>query len=198
MTPASARPFTLALPVLVALLLSSAAGPAPRSTATTAERTLSGPAMLHDIAALSADSMEGRFPGTAGDRRARAYLVRRLREIGFRPGAPGGAWEQPITFEGLAVKGFDRWRFTGASGEESFAWRSEFIGGPGEPEPRVDIANAELVFVGYGIQAPEYRWDDFKGADLKGKVLLVMNNDPDWDPDLFAGKKRLYYGRWDY
>src|SRR5262249_43087480 len=54
------------------------------------------------------------------------------------------------------------------------------------------------VFVGYGIQAPEFGWDDFKGQDLRGKVLLMMNNDPDWDPELFAGKTRLYYGRWMY
>ena len=54
------------------------------------------------------------------------------------------------------------------------------------------------MFVGYGIEAPEYKWDDFKGVDLKGKVLLMLNNDPDWDPKLFAGKTRLYYGRWTY
>jgi Zn-dependent M28 family amino/carboxypeptidase len=63
---------------------------------------------------------------------------------------------------------------------------------------RAEIDNAELVFVGYAIQAPEYDWDDFKEADLEGKVLLIMNNDPDWDPDLFAGETRLWYGRWDY
>ena len=63
---------------------------------------------------------------------------------------------------------------------------------------RAEIAGAEVVFVGYGIQAPEYDWDDFKGADLRGKVLLMLNNDPDWDPALFAGKTRLYYGRWTY
>jgi hypothetical protein len=62
----------------------------------------------------------------------------------------------------------------------------------------VSIDDAELVFVGYGIQAPEYQWDDFKGVNLKGKVLVMLNNDPDWDPKLFAGKRRLYYGRWVY
>jgi Zn-dependent M28 family amino/carboxypeptidase len=65
-------------------------------------------------------------------------------------------------------------------------------------EPHARIDDAEIVFVGYGIQAPEYDWDDFKGRDLRGKVLLVLNNDPDWDPALFAGATRLYYGRWMY
>ena len=63
---------------------------------------------------------------------------------------------------------------------------------------KVSVDDAELVFVGYGIQAPEYKWDDFKGVNLKGKVLVMLNNDPDWDPKLFAGKRRLYYGRWIY
>jgi Zn-dependent M28 family amino/carboxypeptidase len=76
--------------------------------------------------------------------------------------------------------------------------REDFIAyaGTAQTESRLDAA--EVVFVGYGIVAPEYQWDDFKGADLKGKVLLVMNNDPEDDPALFAGKTRLYYGRWDY
>ena len=67
-----------------------------------------------------------------------------------------------------------------------------------EPVKEAGFADAELVFVGYGIVAPEYQWDDYKGADLRGKVLLMMNNDPSDDPELFAGRRRLYYGRWDY
>ena len=77
-------------------------------------------------------------------------------------------------------------------------WYDDYIAASGVQQAQGAIDNAELVFVGYGIQAPEYRWDDFKGMDLKGKVLLMLNNDPDWDPKLFAGKKRLYYGRWTY
>ena len=68
----------------------------------------------------------------------------------------------------------------------------------GVQKPEAKIENAEIVFVGYGIVAPEYRWDDYKDADLSGKVLLMMNNDPENDPSLFAGKTRLWYGRWDY
>src|SRR5205823_4728771 len=69
---------------------------------------------------------------------------------------------------------------------------------PGLQTESMGIKGAEIVFVGYGITAPEQQWDDFKGVDLHGKVLLVMNNDPESDPKLFAGKTRLYYGRWDY
>jgi Zn-dependent M28 family amino/carboxypeptidase len=91
------------------------------------------------------------------------------------------------------------WTFAAAGGRsETLRWHDEWIAGAGAQAPRGEIRDAELVFVGYGIQAPEYQWDDFKGANLKGKVLVMLNNDPDWDPDLFAGNRRLYYGRWTY
>lgn len=177
--------------VTSALVVSSPATPGPQQRITAA-------GMLGDIAALSADSMGGRGPGTIGDRLARAYLVRRLEAIGFEPGGPDGSWEQTIPIVGLSLPGIGPWRFTGPGGEASFQWREDYVGGSGVQAPHVVIENAEVVFVGYGIRAPEFQWDDFKGADLRGRILLIMNNDPDWDSTLFAGKKRLYYGRWDY
>jgi Zn-dependent M28 family amino/carboxypeptidase len=75
---------------------------------------------------------------------------------------------------------------------------TDFVAASGVQAPRASLADAEVVFVGYGIEAPEYNWDDFKGVDVRGKVLLVLNNDPDWDPELFAGTERLFYGRWVY
>ncbi|MBL6724822.1 MAG: M20/M25/M40 family metallo-hydrolase [Rubripirellula sp.] len=74
----------------------------------------------------------------------------------------------------------------------------DFMSTLGYPVAAAKIDEAEIVFVGYGIQAPEYQWDDFKDVDVRGKVLLMMNNDPEDDPELFEGRKRLYYGRWDY
>src|ERR1700753_178332 len=90
------------------------------------------------------------------------------------------------------------WSFT--KGGKTFAakWNDQYIAGSGVAADKGEIKNAEVVFVGYGIQAPEFGWDDYKGKDLKGKVLLMLNNDPDWDPALFAGTTRLWYGRWDY
>ncbi|HEX4952297.1 MAG TPA: M28 family peptidase, partial [Thermoanaerobaculia bacterium] len=77
-------------------------------------------------------------------------------------------------------------------------YHQDFIANSGVNTPEARIEDAELVFVGYGIVAPEYGWDDFKGMDLKGKVLVMLNNDPEDDPKLFEGKRRLYYGRWTY
>jgi Zn-dependent M28 family amino/carboxypeptidase len=155
--------------------------------------------IMKDVKALSADTMGGRGPGSEGDRMARAYLVKRLAAIGFAPAGRDGGWEQPFPIVGLTMKHPAAWTFkTGAGAVSSFAWWDEFIGASGVQESHVTIDNAQVVFVGYAIQAPEFGWDDFKGLDVKGKILLLLNNDPDWDPALFAGKKRLYYGRWDY
>jgi hypothetical protein len=155
--------------------------------------------ILRDVKALSDDTMAGRGPGTDGDRKARAYLTQRLKTIGFEPGGPHGSWEQPFPIVGLTMKHPPTWEFKTAKGDPiSFRWWDDFIGASGVQQPHVSIENAEVVFVGYAIQAPEFKWDDFKGANLKGKILIIMNNDPDWDPTLFAGNKRLYYGRWDY
>ena len=74
----------------------------------------------------------------------------------------------------------------------------QYVAASGVQAERAELADSELVFVGYGIEAPEYQWDDFKGVDVSGKVLVMLNNDPDWDPALFAGTERLYYGRWVY
>jgi Zn-dependent M28 family amino/carboxypeptidase len=155
--------------------------------------------LLADTKVLSDDALGGRGPGSPGDRKARAYLVKRLKEIGFEPGGSGGSWEQPFPIVGVTMQHPASWTFRTASGETaSFRWWDEFIGNSGVQAPKVSIANAEVVFVGYAIEAPEFQWDDFKDADLAGKILLILNNDPDWDDSLFAGKKRLFYGRWDY
>jgi len=92
----------------------------------------------------------------------------------------------------------ESWTFQGHGETKTFKQWDEFIIGSGVQAERAEVNDAEIVFVGYGIQAPEYDWDDYKGADLEGKILLMMNNDPDWDPELFEGETRLWYGRWDY
>jgi len=147
---------------------------------------------------LADDLLEGRGPATRGDKLARLYLASRLEGMGYEPGGPGGSWEQPFEIVGVKAKMPDAWTFrAGGKAVDLRRW-DDYIATSGVQKEKAAIANAELVFVGYGIQAPEYKWDDYKGADLKGKVLVMMNNDPDWDPNLFAGKTRLYYGRWTY
>ncbi len=147
---------------------------------------------------LASDLLEGRGPGSRGDELARAYLASELEAAGLEPGAPDGSWQQRFPMVGITSEVPATWTFSGPGGELTLAQSIDFIASSGVQRPRAEIADAELVFVGYGIQAPEFGWDDFKGADLAGKVLVMLNNDPDWDEGLFEGRRRLYYGRWDY
>ncbi len=159
---------------------------------------ITDPFMRGIIAEISDDRYEGRGPGTRGDVMARKYLAQRMQEIGLEPGAADGTWEQPFDLVSVNAQQPDTWAFAGHGKSIELRHWDQFIVSSGVQEERVAIDNAELVFVGYAMQAPEYDWDDFKSADLEGKVLLIMNNDPDWDPELFAGETRLWYGRWDY
>jgi Zn-dependent M28 family amino/carboxypeptidase len=150
------------------------------------------------VAKLSSDEFEGRGPATRGDAAARAYLAQQLESFGYEPGGADGKWEQPFDLVGVSAQMPKAWTFTHGAKKLQLAWWDQYIAGSGVQSAKAAVKNAELVFVGYGITAPEYQWDDFKGMDLKGKVLVMLNSDPDWDPALFAGDSRLYYGRWSY
>ena len=146
------------------------------------------------IAELAGDAYEGRGPGSVGDVKAREWIAGQLAEAGIAPGA-GGGYQQTFGLVGVTTGLPREWTFsTGVS----FAPRTEFVANVSNQSTRASLSDAELVFVGFGIQAPEYDWDDYKGMDVSGKVLVMLNNDPEWDPDLFAGERRLYYGRWTY
>ena len=159
---------------------------------------IQGDYMRGIVAEISDDRYEGRGPGTRGDVAARKYLAEQMAALGLQPGAADGSWQQPFDLVGINASQPKTWMFKSKAGSLTLKQWDQFIVGSGVQEERVAINDAELVFVGYGIQAPEYDWDDYKGADLKGKVLVMMNNDPDWDPELFGGEMRLWYGRWDY
>jgi Zn-dependent M28 family amino/carboxypeptidase len=147
---------------------------------------------------LADDLLEGRAPSHRGDALARLYVASVMEALGLQPAGPGGGWEQRFEIVGITTKAPETWAFRAGGKELALRFWDEFIAASGVQQPEASIPEAELVFVGYGIQAPEYDWDDFKGADLKGKILVMMNNDPDWDPALFGGTRRLYYGRWTY
>jgi Zn-dependent M28 family amino/carboxypeptidase len=147
---------------------------------------------------LADDLLEGRAPSHRGDELAILYAASVMDALGLQPAGPNGGWEQRFEIVGITTHAPQTWAFRAGGKETSVRFWDEYIAATGVQTPEVSIPDTELVFVGYGIQAPEYGWDDFKGANLKGKILLMMNNDPDWDPKLFAGKRRLYYGRWTY
>jgi len=168
-------------------------------TATAAAAEMITDAYMREIIAeISSDAYEGRGPATRGDVKTRQYLARRMEELGLEPGGVDGSWEQPFDLVGLNTDQPPTWTFEGHDDSVTFKQWDQYLINSDIQAPHAEVSNAEVVFVGYGIQAPEYDWDDYKDADVTGKIVLIMNNDPDWDPDLFAGETRLWYGRWDY
>ncbi len=147
---------------------------------------------------LADDLLEGRGPGSRGDKQTQLYLSTQFQSLGLVPAAPDGDWLQPVPLVGVHTRQPDVVTFLHADQSLTLKPLDEFVATSGHPTENARFENAEVVFVGYGIEAPEYDWDDYKDVDLRGKVLLMMNNDPSSDPELFEGRRRLYYGRWDY
>ena len=154
------------------------------------------------IRILSDDSFEGRGIATPAEDKVIAYLSEQYAAAGFQPGGDNGGWTQAVGLNRFVVTGLTAqltvgdWTLPLAQGEQITA--STRL--PAE-SGHVMLADAPLVFVGYGIKAPERNWDDFKGMDLKGKILVVLINDADFEDaalDTFNGKAMTYYGRWTY
>lgn len=210
-------PLALLLLLLAAFLTACGGGEQPEEPVETAAPAVPEPAALDlppgadeaaqavtpeylrgVIATLADDALEGRGPGSAGDDTARKYLIEQLTDLGLEPGAADGSWEQSFRIVGVTADAPEVWSFTNHRETLNLTHWDEYIASSGVQQNTAQIKDAEVVFVGYGIEAPEYGWDDFKDVDLKGKVLLMLNNDPHWDDALFEGERRLYYGRWTY
>ncbi|HEX9050156.1 MAG TPA: M20/M25/M40 family metallo-hydrolase, partial [Anaeromyxobacter sp.] len=191
------RPLFLALALAVPLGGAAAADVRPTPAEISAARTITPAELRAHVKFVSSDLTEGRAPGTRGDAIARAYIQSQLEALGLKPAAPEGGYMQKVPLVGVDTHVKAAPRFEGAKGTLTLR-PEEFVANVGQPRPSVTLAGVEVVFVGYGIVAPEYAWDDYAGIDVRGKVVLVMNDDPSDDPRLFAGKTRLYYGRWTY
>lgn len=148
---------------------------------------------------LADDMLGGRGVGSQGEELAIRYIAAQFQAVGLSPGGEHGSYFQKVPL--VATKADPSMTLSFRIGNKTMTavYGKEFIANTPLQEESVNISNKELVFVGYGIQAPEYDWDDFKDADVEGKVLLFLNNDPNTDdPEFFGGRARLYYGRWTY
>jgi Zn-dependent M28 family amino/carboxypeptidase len=150
---------------------------------------------------LSSDAFQGRAPGTEGETRTVALLAREFERAGLRPGNRG-SWYQDVPLVEITATGSPRLEIAGSGRGLSFAYRTDFVGASYRVQPRVTVANSEIVFVGYGINAPERGWNDYAGLDVRGKTVLILINDPDWQTEglqgIFSGRAMTYYGRWTY
>jgi Zn-dependent M28 family amino/carboxypeptidase len=150
---------------------------------------------------LSSDALEGRAPGSHGEELTMEYLEKEFTSYGFGPGAPGGTFRQQVPLVAITATNAPALVLSDDGGEEQFRYRygPEFMCWTLQQRPAAEVHNAELVFVGYGVVAPEYDWNDYKDADVAGKVIVMLVNDPPLDDEtMFGGKAMTYYGRWTY
>src|SRR6185369_14266707 len=161
------------------------------------EATLKG-----HIRFLSDDLLEGRGTGARGGELAAKYIAAQLEALGAKGAGPDGSFFQPVSLVGVKADPSTVLTISGASGSETFKFADDFVAFTGAQTESVDV-DTDLVFVGYGINAPEQRWNDYKGpdTDYRGKILVMLVNDPPAtpaEPNLFGGKALTYYGRWTY
>jgi len=150
---------------------------------------------------LSSDAFEGRAPATPAEDKTTAYIVERFKAAGLKPGN-NGSWFQDVPLVEITGHDVSPLTFTGGKTPVSLAYRTDMVIATYQVVPRAEIKDSDVVFVGYGINAPERGWNDYAGVDVKGKTVVILVNDPDWqtmtlDGD-FGGRAMTYYGRWTY
>ena len=154
---------------------------------------------------LASDEFQGRAPGTAGEEKTIPYLIEQFKAAGLEPAGENGGWTQTVPMIHTQLKPPVNLTVTQSGTTTPLRFPDDVYLGTVRPVDRVSIANAPMVFVGYGVTAPERGWDDFKGVDLHGKVAVMLVNDPDFEAAAgepvagkFGGKTMTYYGRWTY
>ena len=192
--------------MIVRSLLVLAAAFAVSGCTTTADTSgttpqMSLPTLQRVTQQLSSDAFEGRAPGTEGETRTVELLAREFERAGLSPGN-NGSWFQDVPLVEIAAQGNPQLRITGGRQPISFNYRTDFVGASYRAQPRVEVSNSDIVFVGYGINAPERGWNDYEGLDVRGKTVIILVNDPDWSSQAlegpFNGRAMTYYGRWTY
>jgi Zn-dependent M28 family amino/carboxypeptidase len=187
--------------LLFAALLCTNIGTHP---AYSAGANISSERILARTKILAADEFEGRAPGSAGEEKTVAYLISEFEKIGVSPGNPNGTYVQDVPLVGITSQVEASFNVGGES--ISFQPITEFTAHSPRVTSDVHVNASDIVFVGYGVTAPEYNWDDYKGADLRGKTILLLVNDPPvtdpatgkLDDAMFRGNAMTYYGRWTY
>ncbi|MFV0278585.1 MAG: M28 family peptidase [Parahaliea sp.] len=166
-----------------------------------AEPALSVDTMKNLTRELSLDAFEGRAPGSAGEEKTLALLKKSFSAAGLQPGNHG-SWLQDVPLVQITAQNVSDLAITGGKQDLAFAYGPQMVAFSYRVTPKVDIRDSEVVFVGYGINAPEKGWNDYAGVDVKGKTVIILVNDPDYETEgtegLFNGRAMTYYGRWSY
>jgi Zn-dependent M28 family amino/carboxypeptidase len=167
-----------------------------------AQKSITAERLRQHISTLASDKFEGRFPGTIGEELTVKYLTETYEKLGLKPGNPDGKWIQKATMTGV----ISEYKAQFFNDDERWVMKVgiDIVGNSYQTKEFVNIKKTELVYCGYGVNAPEYGWNDFEGIDVKGKVIVVLVSDPpimkngEMDDSMFGGKAMTYYGRWSY
>src|SRR5262245_36089993 len=168
--------------------------------------TVDTEAVLQHTKVLSSDEYEGRAPGTKSEDLSVKYLEEQFRKVGLKPGNTDGTYLQKVPLVGITPTPAPL-IFKKGSQTQTLKWKDDVVAWTKHVAEKASLENSELVFVGYGVVAPEFNWDDYKGVDVTGKTLVMLVNDPpvpdpsnpnELDPKTFGGKAMTYYGRWTY
>jgi Zn-dependent M28 family amino/carboxypeptidase len=183
------------------LLVAQSGEPAAAPAAFTAD------AVMAHVKVLASDEFEGRAPGTKGEDLTVAYITDQFRKVGLKPGNTDGTYLQKVPMVGITADPATSLVFRKGNLTQTLAFKDDVVAWTKRVQETVRVEASDVVFIGYGIQAPEYQWDDYKGADLAGKTVIVLINDPPvpdpadpsrLDPATFGGRAMTYYGRWTY
>jgi Zn-dependent M28 family amino/carboxypeptidase len=156
--------------------------------------------LAHDVEILSSDEFEGRFPASPGEEKTLEFLKAEFEKVGLKAGN-GDSFFQEVPLVEITASPQTKLVVTGSKTPLEFSYGDDFVGVTLRVQEKVSVENSDMIFVGYGIVAPEYNWNDYEGIDAKGKTVVMLVNDPGFateDPDLFKGRAMTYYGRWTY
>src|SRR6478672_9968242 len=163
--------------------------------------------ILDRVKVLASDDFQGRAPGTAGEEKTIHYLEDEFKKLGLKPGNTDGTYIQKVPLVGITAAPTTPLTISKGGTKQVIKWRDEMVAWTKHVEDTAAITNSDMIFAGYGVEAPEFNWDDFKGVDVKGKTIVVLVNDPavpdpsdpqKLDPKTFGGDAMTYYGRWTY
>ena len=180
----------------------SKAEAAPTDTASVAAPAdgITGALIGQHIKVLASDEYQGRRPFTPGEEKATSYLAAEFKKLGLQPG-PNGTYFQPVPLVEIVGTPDSTATVTGNGKALTLKYRADYMARTEREQPVIKVTNSPLVFAGHGVVAPEYKWDDYAGLDVKGKTVVVLINDPGNagnDTTMFKGKAMTYYGRWGY
>ncbi|MEY2563901.1 MAG: hypothetical protein QOH88_2094 [Verrucomicrobiota bacterium] len=197
----------LLLSLLITSVLSGAAFAAepPALPPKAASDSINAADLLKHIKVLASDEFEGRAPGSKGEELTVKYLTEQFKALGLKPGNPNGTYTQEVPLAGITTTPTATFKI--GDNTTTLKFPDDYVASSAQLQQQVKVENSDIVFVGYGIVAPEYGWDDYKDVDVRGKTIVMLINDPPipdpadptkLDPKMFKGRAMTYYGRWTY